>query len=680
MQNRTETACRTLCAALLAAGLWVMCGVPSQAQQTSPRSARAPVQALNAVASHTLPAVSNAALRAEHPLPSGIGPLRFAEALATDITPATHGTWETLDDGAHLWRLRIQSPKALSINLGFTTYRMPAGGELFVYGPGYTSVIGPFTAEDNAPHGELWTPIVLGDEAVIEVTLPPRSRPNLQLTLGTVSHGFRPLDAASAAKRSGACNVDVACDEADPWQAQARAVGRYTVDPGFVCTGVLVNNTSGNQTPYFLTANHCGVTPGNAASVVVYWNFENSFCRAPEEDGGRGDGTLDQFSSGALHRASTGPNQPRYDALIQGADFTLLELDTPVDESVDVFFAGWDRADTAPTESVSIHHPQGEEKRISFDFDPTTVTSYLEANTSVAPTHLRVGHWEVGTTEQGSSGSPLFNANQRIVGVLSGGFAGCSFSDPTVDNDQPDWYGRLAYAWDSGTTPDTRLRDWLDPLGTGAVAISGIDLENDTTPPGPITDFTVDNVHGDGITLSWQAPGDDGFQGTATQYEVRYSTVPIRSQAAFDTAQVVSTVPAPQPSGAIEQLTVSDLEPNTPYYFAVLARDNVNNTSPLATTSDNAIILTDGVIVRPGYPNPFRLTTTIGVAVEEQQRVRADVYDAAGRRVQQLFDNTLGANTLREFQLGDRGWASGVYFIRIVGDRFDRTTQVVRVR
>ena len=143
---------------------------------------------------------------------------------------------------------------------------------------------------------------------------------------------------------------------------------------------------------------------------------------------------------------------------------------------------------------------------------------------------------------------------------------------------------------------------------------------------------------------------------------------------------MVSTVPAPQPSGAIEQLTVSDLEPNTPYYFAVLARDNVNNTSPLATTSDNAIILTDGVIVRPGYPNPFRLTTTIGVAVEEQQRVRADVYDAAGRRVQQLFDNTLGANTLREFQLGDRGWASGVYFIRIVGDRFDRTTQVVRVR
>jgi lysyl endopeptidase len=625
-----------------------------------------------------MPAVSNTALRAQHPLPAGVGPLRFAEPLTTEITPKTHGTWETLDDGTQLWRLRIRSAKALSINLGFTTYRMPSGGELFVYAPGYESVIGPFTAKDNAAHGELWTPIVPGDELIVEVTLPTSQRSALQLTLGTVGHGFRPLDAASPAKRSGACNVDVACEEADPWQAQTRAVGRYTVDPGFVCTGALVNNTAGDQTPYFLTANHCGVTPNNAASVVVYWNFENSFCRAPDEDGGRGDGTLDQFSSGAFHRASTSSDQPRYDLLIQGSDFTLLELDTPVDAAFNPYFAGWDRADAATAEAASIHHPQGEEKRISFDLEPTTITSYLEATITQAPTHLRVGNWEVGTTEQGSSGSPLFDANQRIVGILSGGFAGCISS--TEDNDQPDWYGRLAWAWDSGDTPDTRLRDWLDPLGTGAVAISGVDLEDDTTPPGPITDFTVASVNANGITLSWQAPGDDGFQGAAAQYEVRYSTAPIRSQAAFDTARAVSGVPIPQPSGATEVLTVMGLQPDTPYYFAVLARDNVNNTSPLATTADNAIILTTGVIVRPGYPNPFRSTTTVGFAVDNTQRVRVDVYDAVGRHVQDVFDETVSANTLREFHLGASGWASGVYFVRIVGDRFERTTQIVRAR
>jgi len=139
-------------------------------------------------------------------------------------------------------------------------------------------------------------------------------------------------------------------------------------------------------------------------------------------------------------------------------------------------------------------------------------------------------------------------------------------------------------------------------------------------------------------------------------------------------------VPAPQPSGALQQLTVTGLQPNTPYYFAVLARDNVNNASPLATISNNTIILTDGVIVRPAYPNPFRSAATVGFAVDEEQRVRADVYDAAGRQVQRLFDGTVQANTLREFQLGAAGWASGVYYVRIVGDRFDRTTQLVRAR
>ena len=676
--DRLEVAYRALSAVLLVASLWAISGTSVHAQQARPRSVGAPVQAVQAVATHAMPAVRNAALRAQYPLPAGVGPLRFAEPMITEISPSTHGTWEALGDGTRMWRLRVQSPQALSLNLGFTTYQMPPDGELFVYAPDYTSVIGPFTAKDNAVHGELWTPIVPGDEAVIEVTVPADQRQRLQLTLGQVGHGFRSLQ--PTAQKSGACNIDVACEEADPWQVQARSVARYTFSSGVLCSGALVNNTAGDQTPYFLTANHCGVTPDNAASVVVYWNFENSFCRAPNEDGGRGDGSLDQFSTGTIHRASTGPSQPVYDSFIQGADFTLLELDQPVDASYNAFFAGWSRADRAPDEGVSIHHPQGNEKRISFDFDPQTITSYLEPGVTVAPTHLRVGNWEVGTTEVGSSGSPLFDGNQRITGILSGGFAGCTFGDPSVDNDQPDWYGRLAWAWDSGNTPDTRLRDWLDPLDTGSTAISGIDLENDTTPPGPITDFSVAAVDSEGITLTWQAPGDDGFQGTAAQYELRYSTVPIRSQVAFDTARVASAVPPPRSSGTLEQFTVTGLQSNTPYYFAVLARDNVNNTSPLATTSTNAIILTDGAIVRPGYPNPFRSTTTVGVAVDETQRVRVDVYDALGRRVRRVLDDTVPAHTLREFQLGASGWASGVYFIRVIGDRFERTTQVVRAR
>ena len=44
---------------------------------------------------------------------------QFAKAFEVDVTPQSHGTWETLADGRAVWRLRILSKKAYSLNLGF---------------------------------------------------------------------------------------------------------------------------------------------------------------------------------------------------------------------------------------------------------------------------------------------------------------------------------------------------------------------------------------------------------------------------------------------------------------------------------------------------------------------------------------------------------------------------------
>ena len=77
-------------------------------------------------------------------------------------------------------------------------------------------------------------------------------------------------------------------------------------------------------------------------------------------------------------------------------------------------------------------------------------------------THIRVHDWDAGTTEPGSSGSHLFDQNHCVVGQLGGGFAACG-------NDEPDWYGRLSVSWTGGGTSATRLSDWLDPFGNGAL-------------------------------------------------------------------------------------------------------------------------------------------------------------------------------------------------------------------
>jgi lysyl endopeptidase len=72
-------------------------------------------------------------------------------------------------ESQYLWRAQIRSPGALSINLGFTQYFMPPGGALHIYTPDRSEIVRPFTSEDNEEHGQLWTPILSGDTAIVEV-------------------------------------------------------------------------------------------------------------------------------------------------------------------------------------------------------------------------------------------------------------------------------------------------------------------------------------------------------------------------------------------------------------------------------------------------------------------------------------------------------------------------------
>ena len=124
--------------------------------------------------------------------PSGKGqPVQFAQPIPVEISPSTNGSWQNLADDVLLWRLRIVSPGAVSLNLGFTSYFMPAGGCLFLYPPDGSTVIGPFTDRDNEEHRQLWTPAVMGDELVLELVLSRKALPQLELGLTSVNHGFK---------------------------------------------------------------------------------------------------------------------------------------------------------------------------------------------------------------------------------------------------------------------------------------------------------------------------------------------------------------------------------------------------------------------------------------------------------------------------------------------------------
>jgi hypothetical protein len=415
-------------------------------------------------------------------------PYRFAIPNRVGITPDTNGTWEHLDDETLLWRLQITSPEALSLNLGFTRYFMPPDGSLFIYAANHTEVLDPFTDEDNERHGQLWTPLLHSDDIVMELTIPASQLGQLQLELGSINHGYRglkPLVKDKGIGDSAWCNVNAACPEGDPWRNQIRSIAMVTYGGSAQCTGALLNNTANDCKPYFLTAYHCGIDVGVAPTIVVYWKYETSTC-------GGTTGPLSYNQTGAIFRSSH-----------IDSDFALVELDDDPDPAFNVYFAGWDRGTAAPSSGVAIHHPKGDLKKISFEYDPVTITSYAGTSSPGNGTHLRVADWDYsgtdeGTTEQGSSGCPLFNQDKRVVGQLHGGLAACG-------NDKADWFGRFYKSWTGGGTPSTRLSDWLDPIGSGVTSLDGMDCGCLVTSPD-------DDCVGQGsvLTIMWDSECNSG--------------------------------------------------------------------------------------------------------------------------------------------------------------------------
>ncbi len=503
---------------VLLLGAIVCCVATAHAQSARPATLDLSAAPLAGVERVQLPAVDNdalvardqALLRADTPRP-----LRFAEPTEITLAPETHGTWETLKDGRRVWRLRVGSPGAYSLNVGFSRFWLPEGAALWLYPAGAEPSFRAFTAADNEEHGQLWTPIVPGDELVIELNLPaakPGDEPAFALEVLRVNHAYRPFGIDRATwneedlARSGSCNVDVVCPEGDPYRDIIRSVGAYTLNGFDTCSGSAMNNTLGDGRPLFLTADHCGVGAGNAASMVIYWNYENSTCRPPGSpaSGGNGDGSLSQFSSGVNFLDTSGGGTSG------GPDWTVVETDDPIPPEYNVFLNGWDRRDQATASAIAIHHPRVEEKRISFENDPTSITSYLSATPNPNGTHIRVEDWDLGTTEGGSSGSPLYSPEKRVIGQLSGGFASCT-------SQTADWYGRMARNMTTGAEA------FLDPANTGAPFIDGQEAGTGafgtfssnpaSTTPGTTVRLTATFTNATGAALNGVSFEDDLASG-----------------------------------------------------------------------------------------------------------------------------------------------------------------------
>ncbi|MBN1998001.1 fibronectin type III domain-containing protein, partial [candidate division KSB1 bacterium] len=155
----------------------------------------------------------------------------------------------------------------------------------------------------------------------------------------------------------------------------------------------------------------------------------------------------------------------------------------------------------------------------------------------------------------------------------------------------------------------------------------------DSTSPSAITNLAATATSANAVQLSWTATGDDGTTGTASGYDIRYSTATITA-ANFNAATQATGIPAPKAASLAETFSVSGLSAETQYYFAIKARDEAFNWSaisnvPSATTPE-------GGVTPP--PSGEVLSYT-----DNFDRVALGA-DWAATTYHQLVDGTLGLN------------------------------------
>jgi len=375
-------------------------------------------------------------------------PYRFGQDFEVNYT-LKDGIWLEQNQ-ERIWRLKFVSPGAFSLNFIFEELYLPSGAQLHIFNTEGSMVYGPVTSKENLTEGLFLTDLIAGDEVIIQITEPAESKEKSVLKISRVIHAYKnmyPFVIESENSRLLSCHNDV--NGFPEWGIVSTSVALILLANGnAVCSGALLNNTAQDYRPFVLTGFHCidserfyNCTDGILSAQEIA-NAENWMFRFRYQSSGSNWYTY---------------NRAYFRAASISTDFALMEL--RVNLNKDIALAGWDRSTAIPTKGTGIHHPLGNFQKISFDnhsLSKNTIVlgTWDDCTTSPINTHWLVG-LDSGTNEGGSSGSPLFNTDKRVVGQLHGGYPFC----PPVTHS----YGIFRRSWYGGGTDATRLRNWLAP-------------------------------------------------------------------------------------------------------------------------------------------------------------------------------------------------------------------------
>lgn len=421
----------------------------------------------------------------------------------------------------NIYRLQIElEGTPVGSNLYYDDFYIPEGGKLYIYSPEGKQVLGAYTRATHPEHGAFATEPISGNTLILDYEAPISGEmPSIKVQ--GVGYFYRPVlmadkgaghhinsEDASDPGFARYCQVNANCPEGDSYQAQkASSVALLMIKSnggiGF-CSGNLVNNVAGDFKPYITTAAHCAsitedfaVSPMELSQWIFAFHYEKPRCSSGDY------ATTHEMSMVGAEMKSFLPMKGYSDGL-------LLELTNEIPLNYRVYYSGWDASTMTWPRGASIHHPAGDAAKISiFDGGVSLTTWSLGGGEN---DHFGF-HFTKGHTEQGSSGSPLFNAEGNQIGTLTGG----SVAPCSMDAN----YGRMNSHFDKYKSKGNTwyMAKWLDPKNSGTTKVKGTWRENyQPLAVVPSIIAKIEPTDATKVKISWK-PVAKHPQG----YEVKYN-------------------------------------------------------------------------------------------------------------------------------------------------------------
>lgn len=449
-------------------------------------------------------------------------PAQFAVPVAHAASTATAGSWSVVD-GEASWHYTVQVPTAVSLSFHAVGASFPESATLLVSGREASS---SYRAAD-LHRGELWSRIHAGDTLELTLTVSAAERDQVTMQIVSLQAGYRAIGPgvvdhpvyqslqSAAGQAASSCVTNYECQVTAGNSANSAATLALVVENLYQCTGTLLNDVAGDNTPYVLTARHCetgqlgGGNPDAAAAVTVYWNAISA-CGT----------TLGSIYGGGL------PSQTGARTVVEQQDAWLIELDmNPV--VADAQFAGFDATGGAVQGGYTIHNAQGRYQQLVGWY--ATALAWQKSDdlgTGYVSNFLQTVN-QTGNIGPGASGGGLFDSHDHLVGSLtlgrkstdSSGYGACPVAPlaaPNGSNGAAD-FTSLAAVWSStadrtSSTGSVTLQSVLDPAGTGVRAVPGMPLlaasSGAATAPAPMITFNPAHVTaGQSVSVAWTATG-----------------------------------------------------------------------------------------------------------------------------------------------------------------------------